>query len=101
MLNWRTVTSSYSEDHGKRGTELECAPYGPASRFLISTVRTFIWDKELGMYQPDANFVVRDAHSVTDVQVAAGERSSVVGKFATLDEAIAFCDEQANWSTKM
>lgn len=82
MLNWRNATSSLV-----KGTVLATALYGKQSRFQICEVRTYDADRN-----SDVCYHVRDAHGVTDKQIAEGQRSPVVGRFETIEEALRFCD---------
>ncbi len=86
-LNWRNVTPSNSPKFLVRGTELNVALCGHLSRFQICETRSY--DRVSREY--DRIYVVRDAHAINDENVRSGKRPPIVARFATLDEAEAFC----------
>jgi hypothetical protein len=89
-LEWRNVTPSNSQRFLVAGTELNVALFGEHKRYQICEIRAY--DAE-GF--ADRVYAVRDAYTVSDAQVREGIRSKVVARKATLDEAIAFCVNNA------
>lgn len=89
-LNWRTVTPANDTKFLVKGTELSNAIYGQHSRFQICEIRCMGDD---GFH--DRHYYVRDAETVTLAQVADGARPVIVGRFATLDAAMDYCDQFA------
>jgi len=91
-VNWRTLIRSSDPRFLVKGAELEVALVGPASRFALYCVRTLVpaLPGSRDRFDLDLGFVVRDAETVTDAQVRDGVRPAIVGRFSTLDEALAF-----------
>lgn len=96
--DWRTLIPSNDPRHVNRGSELEVSiPKGEPfrSRFAIYSVRVTGWERDPmapngGYAITDCTYRVRDAHSVSDAQVKAGERPKIVFEAATLDQVEAF-----------
>lgn len=86
MLNWRNVTPSNSPKFLVTGTELNCAFAGKWCRYQICELRSYGKDGFA-----DRTYVVRDAHANTDEAIRLGIRSPIVARYATLDEAEAYC----------
>lgn len=87
MLNWRTVTTSTDRRFLIKGTELSTAICGKHSRFQICEIRRIAAD---GF--SDRVYAVRDADTVTDAQVKAGERPAIVKWFDSDQEAEIWCN---------
>lgn len=85
-MNWRTVTPSNSPKFLVKGTELNVTLYGQQSRYQICEIRSYDADGFA-----DRNYLLRDAHTVTDAQVRDGVRPAIVGRFDTLEEIETFC----------
>lgn len=86
MLNWRNVTPSNSTKFLVKGTELNVALCGPLSRFQICEVRAYDAERNA-----DREYVVRDAHTVSDADVRAGKRPAIVARFTDEYDAINYC----------
>lgn len=90
--DWRVLVNSRETKHWERGTEIDVSlPHGFRSRFAVYSVRTTRWAKDVscvagGYVEYDCRYRVRDAKTVSDAQVRAGERPAVVAEFATLNE---------------
>ena len=82
-LNWRVVTKSNSHKFMVKGTVLNHAICGPNSRYLMEEVRCYDKDRNA-----DRLYMVRDAHTVSDAQVAESIRPKVMGWFDTLELAM-------------
>ena len=92
MLTWRPVTPSNSPKFLVKGTELNTMIVpGTLSRFQICEVRTYDADRHA-----DRGYVVRDADTVTDAQVAKGIRPSIVARFDDELAALTWCAEQCH-----
>lgn len=88
MLNWRTITPAHDPKFLVRGTELSVAIVpGHHSRFQICEIRTYI--RLDNGYECDREYAIRDADKVSDQDVREGKRPPIVGRFASLDEALA------------
>lgn len=98
--NWRTLIPSREPAHMVRGSEIEMSiPDGQHFRFAIYAVRTTEWIKDAGHWaggyvSADCRYRIRDAATVTDAQVAANVRPSIVAEFATLDDAETWINSQ-------
>lgn len=91
MLNWRTITPAHDPRFLTKGTELSFAIVPlTAHRFGISEVRSYT--REGNALECDRIYCVRDAAAVNDADVRAGMRPPIVGRFASEDEALAFCE---------
>jgi hypothetical protein len=85
VLSWRTVTPSNSQQFNVNGTELSVAIVGPQSRFAVYEVRCRDADGFA-----DREYVVRDAESVSDADLAVGKRPPIVGRTRDYDKLLAF-----------
>jgi hypothetical protein len=90
-LNWRTVTGARSDRFFVKHTRLAVAFYH-GHRFAIYEIR--------GARNTDGSFndyyVVADAHTVSDADIAAGRSAAIVHRTTDLDlpGVIAWCDAQ-------
>ena len=104
--DWRSIVPSNDPRHLKRGTEIELScPMGEPyyGRFAIYTVRQSRYVKDAkaidgGYVEYDVTYRVRDAGSVSDAQVRAGERPAIAFEGATLDTAEAFINASLTMS---
>lgn len=88
MLNWRTVTPSRHNSFLVRGTELSVAIVpNTLSRFQVCEIRTIMRGDD-GM-EYDREYALRDAETVSDADIADGKRPAIVGRYPTLDDALA------------
>jgi hypothetical protein len=83
-LYWRSCR--YDRTRIIKGTELAVALLGPHNRFALYEVRCLDVDGK-----PDVTFYVRDAGSVSDDELAAGKRPSIVFRSDDVEQCIAFC----------
>jgi len=96
MFWWRTLCRDSDPKYLVRGTEIDCTFYGPMHRFMIYSVRALVPAPEWSdnRFELDFEYHVRDAESISDAQVKAGERPKVVARFKTLEEATRYCDKE-------
>lgn len=86
-MNWETVTPSGSRMFMVKGSELSTALVpGYHSRFQVCEHRCY--DAKL---MPDRYYLLRDAHTVTDKEVANKIRSKAIGRYDNLEDAIKAC----------
>lgn len=92
-LRWRTMVRDRDASFFVKGTELANAIVpGTSHRFMLCEVRAY----PTGNYQePDREYLVRDAHGVSDAQVAERVRPPVVSRHPTEAAALAWCADQA------
>jgi len=99
MLAWFTINASTTPISEKDGTELAgtyVAGYG--YRFCIISVRKTRWVKDSflskgGYVELDADYVIRDAYTVSDDEVRHGVRAKVVYRTDDLDKAVKFIED--------
>lgn len=85
-MEWRSITPSNSPKYMVKGTELNQAIVPDCmSRFALVEVRTY--DAE---GNADRGYSIRDAHTVTDADVAAGKKPKQIAFFNFEDDAINF-----------
>lgn len=85
-MEWRSITPSNSPKYMVKGTELNQAiEPNCMSRFALVEVRTY--DTE---GHADRGYSIRDAHTVTDAEVAAGKKPKQIAFFNYEDDAINF-----------
>jgi|SRR6185437_868627 len=90
MLTWRSVTPSNSPRFMVKGAELNNAIVpGTLSRYQICETRSYDVDRHA-----DRRYAIRDAATVSDVQVRAGKRSEIVRWFDDEIAAIEWCAAQ-------
>lgn len=93
MLQWRPILTSADPKFMVKGHVLASALYGPQNRFLIEEVRAMVDDAScFEGYYMGVCYRVRDAATVTDAQVRAGQHSKIIGQMETAQAAMAFCD---------
>lgn len=85
FLSWRTVTPSTDPKFMINGTELSVAIIPDTlSRFAVYEVR--VWRSE---HDFDRQYLLRDAHTVSDDDLRSGKRPAVIGRYGDFEEAIA------------
>ena len=90
MLQWRSLVSDRSHQFLQSGVELAAAFVpGTSHRFQLCEIRIATRDGQIMV--PDREVVVRDAANVSDADIREGIRPKIIGRFASADEAIAFC----------
>lgn len=87
MLDWKTLVGSRDSKFFVKGTELSGAICGARSRLAVYEVRALEADGS-----PTIKFRVRDAQTVSDVEVLAGVRPRIVFETYDYDELLAFVD---------
>lgn len=85
-LKWNSVTSVYDPKYNVKGTEIANALCGGHSRYQICEVRKRDADGFMAV-----DYVVRDAHTVSDAQVKDGVRPAIVGRTDDVEKAVEFC----------
>lgn len=90
-LDWRTVTPSNDRKFMVKGAVLARA-FAPNChlRFMLEEIRAYDTDGNA-----DRSYRVRDAATVSDVQVREGKESLIVFRCATEAEALTFCATNA------
>lgn len=90
-LNWRTLIGHKNPLFSVKGHELAVALVGDQSRFALYEVR--------GAAEADGTWTtfyrLRDAHTVSDAQVAEGVRPRVVFESDDIEACLTFVDKAA------
>ncbi len=87
-VNWKVIRDHRDPHFMVKGYVLAQAIYPDSGhRFMIEEVRAMNADRSMGI-----RYYIRDAHTVSDVDLKAGIRSRVVAYVDTWPEVRAYCD---------
>lgn len=84
QYQWKTLIPSHEPKHRVKGSELEQALCGQNSRFALISVRCY--DTE---GHSDLRYRLRDASTISDIEVEESRRPKIVAEFPTIEE----CEE--------
>lgn len=87
---WKPITPSNSPKFMVKGTELNYMLAGANSRYAIVEVRSYNKDRNA-----DRNYIIRDAHTVSDEDIKNGIRPKIVARFEFEDDALDYCKKNS------